>query len=89
MAPLISKSKSKSVEFILKNKNIFNTTSKTILSIFMSCTEDDLWQSVSVNQPIKVDFATSGKKTISFKIEFTDGSSKIIKSTFDMGLMED
>jgi hypothetical protein len=84
MAPLISKSKSKSVEFILKNKNIFNTTSKTILSIFMSCTEDDLWQSVSVNQPIKVDFATSGKKTISFKIEFTDGSSKIIKSTFDV-----
>lgn len=84
MAPLVSKSKNKTVEFILKDKNIFNTTSKTIQGIFMNFTDNDLWLTVSVNQPIKVDFATSGEKSISFKIEFTDGSSKIIKSTFDV-----
>lgn len=84
MAPLVSKSKNKTVEFILKDKNIFNTTSKTIQDIFMSFAEDNLWRSVSINQPIKVDFATSGKKSISFKIEFTDGQSEIIKSTFEV-----
>jgi len=84
MAPLVSKSKNKTVEFILKDKNIFNTTSKNIQAIYISFTENDLWLTVSVNQPFKVDFATSGKKSISFKIEFTNGESKIIKSTFDV-----
>jgi len=84
MAPLVSKSKKKTVEFILKDKNIFNTTSKTIQSIFISFTDESLWQTVTINQPIHVDFATSGKKSISFKIEFTNGESKIIKSRFDI-----
>mgnify|MGYP006200385633 FL=1 len=84
MAPLVSKSKNKTVEFILKDKNIFNTTSKTIQGIYISFTENDLWLTVSVNQPISVDFATSGKKSISFKIEFSDGQSTIIKSTFEV-----
>lgn len=84
MAPLVSKSKNKTVEFILKDKNIFNTTSKTIQAIYMSFTENDLWLTVSVNQPIKVDFNTYGKKSISFKIEFTNGESKVIKSTFEI-----
>lgn len=84
MAPLVSKYKNKSVEFILKDKNIFNTTSKTIQGIYMSFADNDRWLTVSINQTIHVDFATSGKKPISFKIEFTDGSSKIIKSTFDV-----
>lgn len=84
MAPLVSKSKNKTVEFILKDKNIFNTTSKTIQAIYMSFTDNDLWLTVSVNQPIKVDFNTYGKKSISFKIEFTNGESKVIKSTFEI-----
>lgn len=84
MAPLVFKSKSKTVEFILKDKNIFNTTSKNIQSIFISFTDESLWQTITVNQPINVDFATSGKKSISFKIEFTNGETKIIKSTFDV-----
>lgn len=84
MAPLVSKSKNKTVEFILKDKNIFNTTSNNIQAIYISFTDNDLWLTVSVNQPFKVDFATSGKKSISFKIEFTNGESKIIKSTFDV-----
>jgi pimeloyl-ACP methyl ester carboxylesterase len=84
MAPLVSKSKNKSVEFILKDKNIFNTTSKNIKAIYISFTDESLWQTVIINQPINVDFATSGKKLISFKIEFTNGESKIIKSTFDV-----
>ena len=50
----------------------------------MSFTDNDLWLTVSVNQPIKVDFSTYGKKSISFKIEFTNGESKVIKSTFEI-----
>lgn len=84
IAPLVSKTKNKKVEFILKDKNIFNTTSKNIQTIYISFTDESLWQTVTVNQPISVDFATSGKKSISFKIEFTNGESKIIKSTFDV-----
>ncbi len=84
MAPLVSKSKNKTVEFILKDKNIFNTTSKTIQAIYMNFTDNDHWLTVSVNQPIKVDFSTYGKKSISFKIEFTNGESKVIKSTFEI-----
>lgn len=84
MAPLVSKTKNKTVEFILKDKNIFNTTSKNIQAIYISFTDESLWQTVTVNEPISVDFATSGKKSISFKIEFTNGESKIIKSTFDV-----
>lgn len=84
MAPLVSKSKNKTVQFILKDKNIFNTTSKNIQAIYINFTDESLWQTVTVNQPIHVDFATSGKKSISFKIEFTNGESKIIKSTFDV-----
>jgi len=82
MAPLVAKSKNKTVEFILKDKNIFNTTSKTIQSIYISFTDESSWQTISINQPIKVNFNSSGKKSISFKIEFTDGKNKIIKSTF-------
>jgi hypothetical protein len=84
MAPLVSKSKNKTVEFILKDKNIFNTTSKTIQAIYISFTDNDLWLTVSVNQPIKFDFSTYGKKSISFKIEFTNGESKVIQSTFEI-----
>jgi len=84
MAPIVSKSKNKSVEFILKDKNIFNTTSKKIQAIYMSFTDNNLWLTVSVNQPISVDFATSGKKSIFFKIEFTNGESAIIKSTLEV-----
>lgn len=84
MAPLVSKSKNKTVEFILKDKNIFNTTSKTVQGIFINFTDNDLWLSVSINQPISVDFTTSGKKSLSFKIEFTNGESAIIKSTFEV-----
>ena len=84
IAPLVSKSKNKTVEFILKDKNIFNTTSKTIQAIYISFTDNDLWLTVSVNQPIKFDFSTYGKKSISFKIEFTNGESKVIQSTFEI-----
>lgn len=84
MAPLVAKSKNKTVEFILKDKNIFNTTSKNIQAIYISFIDESLWQTVIINQPIHVDFGTSGKKSISFKIEFTNGESKIIKSTFEI-----
>ncbi|UPQ80020.1 T9SS type A sorting domain-containing protein [Flavobacterium azooxidireducens] len=84
MAPLVSRSKNKTVEFILKDKNIFNTTSKNIQAIYISFIDESLWQTVIINQPIHVDFGTSGKKSISFKIEFTNGESKIIKSTFEI-----
>ena len=84
MAPLVAKSKNKTVEFILKDKNIFNTTSKTIQSIYISFIDESSWQTISINQPIKVNFNSSGKKSISFKIEFTDGKNKIIKSTFEV-----
>jgi hypothetical protein len=84
MAPLVAKSKNKTVEFILKDKNIFNTTSKTIQSIYISFIDESSWQTISINQSIKVNFNSSGKKSISFKIEFTDGENKIIKSTFEV-----
>lgn len=84
MAPLVAKSKNKTVEFILKDKNIFNTTSRTIRAVYIRFDDESLWQTVTVNQPLTADFGTSGKKPIAFKIEFTNGESKIIKSVFDI-----
>ena len=84
MAPLVGKSKLNLVNFILSDKHIYNTTSKTIQAISYRLNPNQAWQSVLINQPFQVNFDSNGKKNLSFKINFNSGEEKIISSEIDI-----
>lgn len=84
MAPIVGKSKLKTVDFVLSDKHIYNTTSKTIQSISYRLNENQNWQILLINQSFKVNFDSNGKKNLSFKINFNTGEEKIIKSEIEI-----
>jgi hypothetical protein len=84
MAPLVGKSKDKNVSFILSDKHIYNTTSKTIQSISYRLNINEPWQILAINQAFQVNFDSNGKKNLSFKINFNSGEEKIINSEIDI-----
>ena len=84
MAPLAGKSKLKTVDFVLSDKHIYNTTSKTIQSISFRQNANQPWQTVMTNQPFKVNFDSNGKKNLTFKINFNSGEEKIINSEIEI-----
>ncbi|WP_395044728.1 T9SS type A sorting domain-containing protein [Flavobacterium sp.] len=78
IAPLLSKSKTSSVTFILKDNLIFNTTNKIISSVSYHTENDENWNQINYNQTFTILFSKAGKQIITCKIEFTTGKSKII-----------
>jgi hypothetical protein len=78
IAPLLSKSKTNTVTFILKDNLIFNTTNKSIISISYQTENDKLWKEITTNQPFNVFFNKTGKQLIYCKINLSSGESKII-----------
>lgn len=76
IAPIVSKSKTNDVTFVLKSDLIFNTTSRVIASIYYS-TENSIWQKIEQNQPFKVNFSANENQDLNLLIEFTNGTSII------------
>ncbi len=74
IAPIVSKSASKEVTFILNSDLIFNTTSRSIKSISYS-KEKNIWHLITENQPFKTTFSSDEKPELRLKIEFTTGAS--------------
>lgn len=84
MAPIVGKSKLKTVNFILTDKHIYNTTSKTIQSIYYRLNELQAWQAIQINQAFQINFDTIGKNNLTFRIIFNSGEEKLINSEIDI-----
>ncbi len=66
--------------FKISSENIFNTTSNTISNIFIDFNDQKGYRKVNINEEIKVNYSTAGKKEINADIVFLDGTIK--KRTF-------
>ena len=83
VAPIVAKSKTNEVTFVLNSDLIFNTTSREIKSIFYS-KENSSWQKINQNQPFTVHFAANGTQELALKIEFTNGTSTEESISFEV-----
>lgn len=73
IAPLVAKSKN--TTFILKDDLIFNTTGKTIASIYIKEESNDNWKQITINQPFQLNFLENGKQIVNCRIVFTNTGS--------------
>jgi pimeloyl-ACP methyl ester carboxylesterase len=74
IAPIVSKSKTNKVTFILNDDLIFNSTSREIKAI--SCLDQNsTWQKINLNTPFTITFSDKGKHDLSLNIEFTNGEN--------------
>lgn len=83
IAPIVAKSKTNEVTFVLNSDLIFNTTSREIKSIFYS-KENSSWQKINQNQPFTLHFAANGTQELALKIEFTNGTSSEESISFEI-----
>ncbi|MFN3968028.1 T9SS type A sorting domain-containing protein [Flavobacterium sp.] len=83
ISPLLSKSKSNQVSFILSDELIFNTTNRTIQNIAIQAKGEETWKSISRNSPFKISFA-NGKQIVNCKIQFTNGETIIESFVIDI-----
>ena len=83
VAPIVAKSKTNEVTFVLNSDLIFNTTSREIKSIYYS-KENSSWQKINQNQPFTVHFAANGTQELALKIEFTNGTSTEESISFEV-----
>ena len=83
IAPLLSKTKSNTSEFILKDNLIFNTTNKTVSAISVNFNDGKGWKTLAPNQAIKVTFQKYGTQTIDFKIQLSDGEIILQQASFE------
>ena len=73
LGPLLPKTKTSTVDFILKSNLIYNTTNKKIVSILVYNDLNDAWQNVTADQVFQLNFAKNGKQLIQFKITLSTG----------------
>lgn len=74
IAPLVLKSKSSQVTFVLNDNLIFNTTNRTITSIAIQASDDENWKTIVKNIPFKINFSENGKQTVNCKITLSNGA---------------
>jgi hypothetical protein len=74
IAPLVLKSKSNQVTFVLNENLIFNTTNRTITSIAIQASDDENWKTIVKNIPFKINFSENGKQTVNCKITLSNGT---------------
>jgi len=84
ISPLLSKSKSNKISFILKNELIFNTTDRQIQSISIQSEENKIWKTITVDNPLKITFSSNGKQTLNCKIQFTNGQNIVESFVLDI-----
>lgn len=70
-AALLSKTKSGSPVFVLKKDLIFNTSQRQVSSI--EILDNGIWKTIIEEVPFQLNFSSNGKKTIEYKIKFSDG----------------
>ncbi|MEC4050384.1 T9SS type A sorting domain-containing protein [Flavobacterium sp. SUN046] len=75
IAPLLSKTKTNQVNFILKSELIFNTTNRVISNVAIKSENDTTWRTINIDQAFTVAFSKNGKNTIDCQINFTNGES--------------
>ena len=81
---MLSKFKGTSVNFILKDYLIFNTTNKKIKSILVDFNDGNGFVGITINQGITVNFNAIGKQNIDFKIALSDGNIINQTTTFEI-----
>lgn len=77
LAPLLAKSKSSLVSFIVKDEFIFNTTNKIIQSIATQANGETTWKTIPRNVPVAVQFDSNGLQTVNCRIQFSNGETII------------
>ena len=73
IAPIVAKSKTNEVAFVLNSDLIFNTTIREIKSISYA-NGFNSWQKINYNQPFTVNFSSNGNQELTLRIEFTNGT---------------
>ncbi|RAR71827.1 T9SS type A sorting domain-containing protein [Flavobacterium aciduliphilum] len=76
MGALLPKTKSKKVDFLLKDNLIFNTTYKKIISISYRYETSEKWNLLEIDQPFQIEFTENGLQTIYFKTKLSTGETK-------------
>lgn len=84
IAPLVSKTKSKSIEFVLNKNLIFNTSKRIIASVSANFNEGSGWKMIGLSTPIRINFNTEGNQIIDFEIVFTNGEIVHQKAAFEI-----
>ena len=84
IGPLTSKSKSRTVTFVLNDDLIFNTTNRSIVSISFMDTSSNSYKTITKNIPFSITFQENGKQTILCKIVLKDGET--INETFTIDI---
>lgn len=74
MAPLLGRSKSQTVRFLIESTDIFNTTNKNAIGFYIDTHQGNGFQKLTPNTPFATYFNTTGDNSLSFKIVFEDGS---------------
>lgn len=75
ISPLVFKSRSNTVTFILKEEFVFNTTNRTLSSIAYQVKEDGQWSRIQQNQPFTIRFNEEGLQTVNCRLQFSNGET--------------
>lgn len=75
ISPLLFKSRSNTLTFILKEEFVFNTTNRTLSSIAYQVKEDDQWSRIQQNQPFTIRFNEEGLQTVNCRLQFSNGET--------------
>lgn len=84
IGPLTSKSKSRTVTFVLNDDLIFNTTNRNIVSISFMDASSNSYKTITKNIPFSITFQENGKQTILCKIVLKDGETINESFTIDI-----
>ena len=84
IGPLTSKSKSRTVTFVLNDDLIFNTTNRNIVSISFMDASSNSYKTITKNIPFSITFQENGKQTILCKIVLKDGVTITESFTIDI-----
>ncbi|HTO35713.1 MAG TPA: T9SS type A sorting domain-containing protein [Flavobacterium sp.] len=74
MAPLLGRSKTQDITFLLENINIFNTTNKNAVGFYIDTHQGNGFEQIVPEVPFLSHFNTAGNHLLDFKIIFEDGS---------------
>ncbi|MDY0090318.1 MAG: T9SS type A sorting domain-containing protein [Flavobacteriaceae bacterium] len=74
MAPLLGKSKTQDITFLLENINIFNTSNKNAVGFYIDTHQGNGFEQIVPEVPFLSHFNTTGNHLLDFKIIFEDGS---------------
>jgi len=84
VAPLITRKKGLETTFRLDSNFLVNTTNNSIKSVKADFGNGNGFQTIAIDQDIKVTYSDKGKKTITFEVEFQDGTTSQNTSSIEI-----